>query len=273
MSDHQSALSEQNQKFFDSLAISANRPPWMKDLVSQIQSEVLSRLDWLGIPTPPPTTTSSQLRLLDYACGSGELSHTFLPYLSSARGIDISASMVAAYNALAHTSSVPPSKMYAVQGDLLSTPADAQFSSEEWHGFNIATMSMALHHVSSPEDCIQKLVARLKEGGVAIFIDWKIDDSTAPQTHHTHHHAHDHQTHQGHGRHFPSAHNIVPGSEHTITRAGFTEKEMRDMLLTAGCDESSIGFMEFSEKTRLGDGENASMMTLFLAKGRQEAKA
>ena len=96
-------------------------------------------------------------------------------------------------------------------------------------------------------------------------MDWKVDDAAGPEgqgrSHHTHHH--------GHGHHNPSAQNVVPGSEGTITRDGFTEKEMHDMLLAAGCEESSIGFVEFPERTRVGDGEDAGMKTLFLAKGRK----
>lgn len=42
----------------------------MKDLGKQIQAEVVARLDWIGIPQK----ASDDIRLLDYACGSGELS-------------------------------------------------------------------------------------------------------------------------------------------------------------------------------------------------------
>lgn len=53
----------------------------MKDLTNQIQTELIARLDWIGIlannnqdaPGASEQTTP-RIRLLDYACGSGELS-------------------------------------------------------------------------------------------------------------------------------------------------------------------------------------------------------
>lgn len=58
----------------------------MNDGVAQIQSEVLSLLPWLAIPQPrkaSPTNQTSPIRLLDYACGAGELSKVPPPLPSS----------------------------------------------------------------------------------------------------------------------------------------------------------------------------------------------
>ncbi|KAL9004277.1 MAG: hypothetical protein Q9188_002912 [Gyalolechia gomerana] len=181
--------------------------------------------------------------------------------------------MVKAYNDQARTAGVPEQKMCAVQGNILATTEDGEtgnrFASTDWSGFDIAVMSMALHHVAAPEDAIAKLVERLKEGGVLFIIDWDLSSTVlqeahpkfGPGDHGNHSHNHGHQ-HAGH------AHNVVPGSEHTITRAGFGKEEMEKMFADAGCED--VGFVEFKDMTRRGDGEQAVMQRLFIAKGKKK---
>ncbi|KAL8721226.1 MAG: hypothetical protein Q9225_002038 [Loekoesia sp. 1 TL-2023] len=261
--------------FFDSLASAVNRPPWMNDLVNQIQTEVVARLDWLGISSLPEQT-SDNVRLLDYACGAGELSRTLFPYVNEAKGIDISAAMVKSYNDHAHAARIPKEEMCAVQGDMLATNKDCKakssFADKEWFEFDLAVMSMALHHVAPPEEAINKLVERLKEGGILVIIDWELSSIVFHEAGHprfnpgdhgsqTHDHLHHRMAISGH------AHNVVPGSEHTITRAGFSKEEMERMLADAGCEV--VEFVEFKNQTRLGDGEQAVMQRLFLTKGRK----
>ncbi|KAL8919053.1 MAG: hypothetical protein Q9208_007019 [Pyrenodesmia sp. 3 TL-2023] len=255
----------------------------MKDLVAQIQTEVLARRDWIGIPKPDdePNPTNKP-RLLDYACGSGELSLTLLPSLSSATGIDISPAMVSAYNALALTSSIPSEKMHAVQGDLLSpfpSSTNTPFADPKFFNFDIATLSMALHHVLSPPSAIKTLVSRLRAGGTLVIIDWVLSSIQSSSPLHPSFKTGDHgepttpsplsaqQQEDGHHGHGASAHNPVPGSEHTITRAGFDREEMENMFRDAGCED--VGFVEFGEGTRLGDGEGAVVQRLFVARGRK----
>lgn len=181
--------------------------------------------------------------------------------------------MVKAYNDQARAAGVPEQKMCAVQGNILATTEDGEngnrFASTDWSGFDIAVMSMALHHVAAPEDAIAKLVERLKEGGVLFIIDWDLSSIVlheahpkfGPGDHDSHSHNHGHQ-HAGH------AHNVVPGSEHTITRAGFGKEEMVKMFADAGCED--VGFVEFKDMTRRGDGEQAVLQRLFLAKGKKK---
>lgn len=183
--------------------------------------------------------------------------------------------MVQAYNEQAQSGDIPEAAMHAVQGDMLASPVNnAQhgsqpFTDEGWFGFDIAVMSMALHHVASPEDAIETLASRLNDGGTIVIIDWLLSSivfhgsdlhprfGPGDYGEHSHHHGHTH-------RH---AHNVVAGSEHTITRAGFGKEEMEMMFRDAGCDD--IGFVEFREATRLGDGDGAVMQKLFMVKGRK----
>ncbi|KAL8729619.1 MAG: hypothetical protein Q9181_004934 [Wetmoreana brouardii] len=283
-------LSKENQKFFEyvtqllfSLAIATNRPPWMKELVDQIQAEVLAHRDWIGIPAGRKSISGAYeqkkdtIRLLDYACGSGELSRTLLPYVDQTRGIDLSAGMVKAYNEVASNADLLSDKIFAVQGDILGPSADvdngASFTGREWFDFDIAAMSMALHHVASPEGAVKKLVGRLKEGGRVFFIDWLSDSINFHGAGHSEHGpGGDGRDPGSQGQHFATpghahAHNVVPGSEQTITRAGFGREEMLRMLEDAGCVE--VDFKLFDKKTRLGDSDQAVMQRMFLVKGKK----
>ncbi|KAI4129419.1 MAG: hypothetical protein LQ338_002259 [Usnochroma carphineum] len=246
-----------------SLAFAANRAPWMNDLIRQIQTEVIARLDCIGIPAPHRKDAPS--------AQEQKVNKTLFPFVSEARGIDVSSAMVNAYNDGARAANLPETDMYAFKGDILTSSANGEhgdpFAKEEWFEFSIAVMSMALHHVASPADAIGKLVGRLKEGGTILVIDWLLssvvfDDSGHPKYGHG-----DHQKHPkcDDARVTEHAHNMVPGSGDTITRAGFEKEEMEKMLRDAGCD--SIGFVEFEKMTRLGDGDQAVMQRLFLARG------
>lgn len=52
----------------------------------------------------------------------------------------------------------------------------------EWFGFDIAVMSMALHHVSDPVEMLRRLGQRLKNGRTLVIVDWLQDEAAAAET-------------------------------------------------------------------------------------------
>ncbi|KAL8858197.1 MAG: hypothetical protein Q9178_005209 [Gyalolechia marmorata] len=238
--------------------------PWIIDLGKQIIAEILSRLDWIGIPTSSDEDGStdrenqktSPFRLLDYACGEGVNSRGIFKHVDEAWGIDLSAGMVKMFNQRAAAFDIPEGKkMFAVQGDLLasssaddgsSTSHGTSFAGKEWFDFDMAIMSMALHHVHSPGDAVKKLVERVKEGRSVLFIDWVSGTMVRPE----------------HGK----AVHELPGA-HTTTREGFTKDEMEKILIDAGCED--IGFAEAKELSHLDFGEQRLWGRFFLAKGKK----
>ncbi|KAL8732282.1 MAG: hypothetical protein Q9166_002854 [cf. Caloplaca sp. 2 TL-2023] len=256
MSRSDATLGEKNQMYFDDFAASTNRPSWIIDLANQINAECLARLNWIGIPTSPEDSSTDcnkktyVFRLLDYACGEGTLSRGIFDYTDEAWGIDLSAGMVKSYNEQAAAFDIPArKKMFAVQGDLLATSANDNaknaFAGKEWFDFDVAIMSMALHHVDSPEDAIKALVKRVKVGRYVVFIDWIADTTVYPEGH---------------------KHGDMPG-KHTTTTEGFGQDEMEKMLVDAGCED--VGFAKFPELSRLDFGEQTIWRRLFLAKGKK----
>ncbi|KAL8678657.1 MAG: hypothetical protein Q9186_005012 [Xanthomendoza sp. 1 TL-2023] len=271
MSNNSATLSENNQTYFDDFASSTKRPSWIIDLWSQITAEIHARRDWIGISTSfedgstDGNNKTYNFRLLDYACGEGTLSRNLFNYVDEAWGIDLSAGMVKSYNGQAAALGIPKGKkMVAVQGDLLSPSIDdhngTSFAAKEWFDFDLAIMSMALHHLASPEDAVRALVRRVKEGRSVIFIDF-VSGSMVRRGECQHGVG---QCGHGHGT------QDLPGA-HTRTRDGFEEEEMKKMLVDAGCDE--VGFAEFGDLTRMEFGDQVVVGRLFLAKGKRARKS
>lgn len=91
---------------------------------------------------------------------------------ASCRGIDVDASQVERYNdaAKAPSANGVSSRMLAMHGDLY-TPTD-EMSRPEWHDFDLAIISMALHHVRDPVDMLRRLRERLRPGGTLIVVEF-----------------------------------------------------------------------------------------------------
>lgn len=145
--------------------------------------------------------------------------------------------MVDAYNKSAKDLGLSPQQMSAIRGDLSSDALDEQ----DLFNFNVAGMSLALHHVESPEDMIVKLTQRLAPGGTLLIIDWVTHVN--PQVGGSHSH--------------PAA--------HTVTRHGFSEKEMAEMYTAAGLSDFDIRL--HPERSTVPGG---GTQQLFFALGRLE---
>lgn len=79
---------------------------------------------------------------------------------------------------MAVSADIRDARMSAVQRDILSTSADSKgdaVASGEWFIFDVTVMSMALHHIASPEDAVRLLVERLRSGRIVRLIDWVLD--------------------------------------------------------------------------------------------------
>lgn len=182
---------------------------WVQKLIRQIQHCLQMNSSWLGINQTEPQ------RVLDYACGDGTVStvstirlqrrdQPFSPsrgfcklmtmftckaLLTSFpqalfRGLDIAASQVERFNEKARTLNGHPranqKQMWAIQGDI--NEPDAAISTPEWSGFDVAIISMALHHVKDPADFMIRLRQRVRQGGTLVIIDWLRHVETADNT-------------------------------------------------------------------------------------------
>lgn len=164
--------------------------------------------------------------------------------------MDVSSGMVQQYNLLAEKEGFSPARMQAIQGNLLehSTPSSSELDSAEYNNFDLIVMSMALHHVESAENMIQKLAERLGDNGVLVIVDW-VDPSESGCT-------------------MPSMSGDFP-AQHTITRLGFTEMELKGAFEKAGLEE--WGWKWFPSRTAVPD-ELHGEQQLFVARGEKKRK-
>ncbi|KAM5344874.1 hypothetical protein ACJ41O_010736 [Fusarium nematophilum] len=239
------SVGEQNKAHFNNVSPSVFKWPWIVELCNQISRELRENVDWIGIEPP----LSKPTKLLDYACGNGVASRALAPFVSKVRGMDIASGMTEQYNQMTQNAGFPPEKMRAIQGDLVdpdATPSD-ELHSDEFFNFDVIVMCMALHHVEDPDKMIERLTERLSEGGVLVIVDWvAVSESGCPE-----------------------AEQAKKLSNHTMTRMGFTEADVRGGYEKAGLE--GWGWKWAKARSQVPK-EIGGEQQLFLARGRKPVR-
>lgn len=191
------------------------------------------------------TTTSSsrQVRLLDYACGTGMISRTLAPYTTQCVGVDLSENMVDAYNNMAKNQGLGEDEMRAVVGDLavVDDPRPASLAGPAFFDFDVAAVGGGLHHFEHPGLAVARIAERLRPGGV--FFIW------------------DFVTHE-----------VNPEHAHKgVTHHGFSEVQVRKMFDEAGLGKN-FAMEELGSGVVFGhgtDGKEPLKRQAFLARGQK----
>ncbi|KAK4161447.1 methyltransferase [Cladorrhinum sp. PSN259] len=222
---HGHGATELNKDFFNNEAQTYDTKH--AKTLDNVIKEIRARLDFIGVEWVDDEEEEDgeegkrgekkdgperQVRLLDYACGTGVVSRALAPYTTQCVGIDLSEGMVAAYNARAENQGLSPSEMHAYQGNLCD-PADPEpkaFAQPEFSDFDVAAIGLGLHHFDNPGLALQRVASRLKKGGVLLVLDFLT-----------------HEKAQG-------DHPAIA----TVTHHGFSESEMRKLYEDAGVGEN-----------------------------------
>jgi len=175
-------------------------------------SQALRRL----VPLNEDTTC-----VLDYACGSGQVSRALAPYVGRLVGVDISPRMVELYNARADAQGLEPHEMRAV---CALSELDAQ------DRFDLIVCSMAYHHFAAVDEVSRELVKYLKPGGTLAVADiadtGQHSDGGAPP-------------------------HLMAGYEHIVAHThGFSEEDIRALFVGTGLE--NISFELFTSAKRQG---------------------
>ncbi|TKA56327.1 hypothetical protein B0A55_11675 [Friedmanniomyces simplex] len=248
-----SAFTEANRKAFNDLSASYNSKPWQHKLSQQVSDALQQRRDWLGVRWTKADDGGRDVRLLDYACGTGAITKALGPYVTTIRGIDISDSMVEKYNEASQSSGLKPEQGSAVVGDLLSEQVSPQLSGPEYQLFDIAVIGLGFHHFEDPALAIKRLTERLKpETGVLVIIDFlPFSDKLARERE---------QRQQD-----PSA--DFPDMSHTIKHSGFTREQMQKLYEDGGLEDFGWHVLPDLAVMELKGGTKER--TIFIAKGRR----
>jgi SAM-dependent methyltransferase len=101
--------------------------------------------------------------------------------MSTVRGMDIASGMVEQYNQMALKTGYTPTKMRAIQGDLIDpelTPSP-DINTPAFFDFDVVVMCMALHHIEDPDNMILQLSKRLRPGGILLIVDWLANSASS----------------------------------------------------------------------------------------------
>ncbi|KAF2745823.1 S-adenosyl-L-methionine-dependent methyltransferase [Sporormia fimetaria CBS 119925] len=211
-------LAEANRKYFDSIADTYDLKPWAAAVNQSIVDAVLSHLDWIGIPLANvgPDSKDREVRLLDYACGTGLWSRIFSSYVTETRGIDISPKMLSAYDRHAEQAGLFPRRVSSTIGDLTSKTESLspRLSFPDYFNFDIVTVGFAFHHFEDVLHTARVLKDRLRPGGVLVLNEFltggdiladdegkMIAGTEGDHAAHNHGHGHKHGHHHHHGHH------------------------------------------------------------------------
>ncbi|KAH7361256.1 S-adenosyl-L-methionine-dependent methyltransferase [Pyrenochaeta sp. MPI-SDFR-AT-0127] len=196
------------------MAESYDSKPWFAIVNKAVTDALRADLNWVGIPFANTGSSSDQdeVRLLDYACGTGLMTRVFGPYVTKTQGIDISPNMVKTYNSRAREANFSEAVVNAVPGDLFdkSNPSPPELSGPEWQNFDLATVGFGFHHFEDVVHSARQLKERLRPGGVLVINDFLeggdllVDENGDPipaseGNHAVHNHVHGHG--HGHGEH------------------------------------------------------------------------
>ena len=231
--------------FCSDLADKYHSHQWQRDLTASTSKDLLERKDRIhsglktdndGSPSAPTT-----VRLLDYACGPGDVSlvwcsrplfgsstckakvpswtnQTLAPYIAQARGIDLSDNMVKAYNERARAQGFDQSFMTAVVGNLFvddPSTMSSTLAAADFHHFDLAIVGGGFHHFEDPELAAARLVQRIRPGsGVLLIIDLMSHNAF------------------GAGDMEKAG---VSGAEKTVKHFGFEKDVVQEFLKKAGC--------------------------------------
>ncbi|KAK8174654.1 S-adenosyl-L-methionine-dependent methyltransferase [Phyllosticta citribraziliensis] len=224
---------EANRAYFDKQASEYDAQPWQKVMSAMITRNIHDRCDWLGLKE----NAGKEVRLLDYACGTGLVSHSLWPRITQSRGIDLSSNMVQVFNSRAESAGLTPEQMNAVQGNLLGEEPEPHLSDPALFNFDVAAVGLGFHHFDDALKATKQLAGRLKPGGVFFIIDFVNDRE----------------------QEFPHEWKGI------ITINGFNESGMRTLFEEAGLVD--FGFSVFDEQAEMYGGGEKRVKTVFMAKG------
>jgi SAM-dependent methyltransferase len=222
-------------------------------MLSKIIAFIYANINWIGVDFVDPSmrfeatnpAQNKSVRVLDYACGPGTITHAIGNRATEYIGIDLSENMVQAYNVRFNPETADadggdePLNAHAVVGNLLTTEAPPEeLSGPEYHDFDLVVVGMGFHHFSDVRLASKRLAERLRPGGVFLILDLATHAMEVEET------------------------EELTAVKNTVAHHGFDEQELRDIFAGAGLSDFAIVRMKDYVYMR-----GTSKRQVFMAKG------
>ncbi|EMD96017.1 hypothetical protein COCC4DRAFT_67800 [Bipolaris maydis ATCC 48331] len=295
------SLADANRQYFDSISDTYDAKPWFATVNNQVAEALRGDLSWIGIPfvnvsaEGQASAGTEQVRMLDYACGTGLMTRIFAPYITHTTAIDISPNMISTYTSRFASANPQPLTITTAVGNLFdkSDPNPSSLDASEFRDFDLATVGFGFHHFEDVVYAAKQLKGRLRPGGVLVINDFLeggdvlADDEGKPVegsqgNHAVHHHGHGH----GHGhKHDHSSHSHKHDHSHGATEKHdsslhkkmaasivvphFTIEGVRQFFSEAGFVDVDVKTMK--EKSYMEFGGKKMWRTILFARGRRPA--
>lgn len=152
---------------------------------------------------------SDKTTVLDFACGTGNVSMGIAPHVKQVVGVDITQEMLDIFNHKVQESTLFPGQVKGIEVNLFeedSVKANKDKTPVEFGTFDVAVASLAYHHLDDIDQASRTLAGQVRPGGHVYVVDLaRASDLVIEQ---------------------PS--DVVPH------RGGFTEAEMEETFKKAG---------------------------------------
>ncbi len=110
----------------------------------------------------------SDMKVLDFGCGTGLLSFFILPYIKEVIGVDSSLKMVEVFNKKAKDNNIENAKAYHFDLEKEKLKED----------FDLIVSSMVFHHIEDIEKILKSLYYHLKDSGYIAIADLVKEDGS-----------------------------------------------------------------------------------------------
>ncbi|RXW21818.1 hypothetical protein EST38_g4040 [Candolleomyces aberdarensis] len=202
---HHLDITESNKQHFNEHASNFDEWPRARERAQRVGVAIRE------VATLNKETTS----VLEFACGTGLVAKEVYPYVHSVVGMDISSGVVELCNKrFKEELGADEKETYAVAANIL-TDKDVLPGKL----FDVVFCSSAYHHFEFPAEITKALIGFLKPGGALLIIDQYLKPGEAPPE-------------------VPEEH------RHHVTRFGYTEEDMKELLAGAGLEVVSFKEIE-----------------------------
>lgn len=212
----------------------------MRTISQQIGTALQERKEWAGVWWYRPGEIGGrEVKMLDYACGTGSITKALGPWVTKIIGVDISENMVQKYNEEAQAAGLKPEDVRAVQGDLLAEEVPDHLKTAEFYNFDLAVVGLGFHHFENPFVAIERLTERLKpDTGTLMIVDF-----------------------------LPFEKGEHGNAQHTINSGGFTKSNLQALHEAAKMQKFSFSVIDEPAVMELQEG--TQKRTLFITRAKR----